>query len=84
MDLGTNQRMVYFIQETVKNPEGGFIPCIAIEGESGYYPTDWDWGTDLELAESCAKFKNDRMGIDDKEAAKIILETMQPISPKEG
>ena len=76
MDLGSNQRMVYFIQQTVKSSSGGFIPCIAIEGESGYYPTDWDWGTDLELAEECAREKNERLGITEDEAHKIILGTM--------
>ena len=76
MDLGSNQRMVYFIQETVRTSEGGYIPCIAKEGETGYYPTDWDWGTDLELAEQCAKKKNERMGISEDEAFKIILGTM--------
>jgi len=76
MDLGSNKRMVYFIQETVRTPDGGFIPCIAIEGESGYYPTDWDWGMDLSVAERCAKEKNERMDINDEEAQKIILGTM--------
>ena len=78
MNLTSDQKAVYFIQETVKTPEGGYIPCIAIEGESGYYLTDWDWGTDLELAEECAKKKNERLGIDDQTAQKIILGTMFP------
>lgn len=75
LDLA-DKKFVYFIQETIRDEDGGFIPCVAIEGEDGYYPTDWNWGTNREEAEACANQKNERMGIDSEEAHKIVLGTM--------
>jgi len=70
-------RMVYFVQQTVTDEEGNYIPCIAIEGEAGYYKTDWTCGKDLNLAEKLRDDRNTIMGISQKEAHKIILSTMR-------
>lgn len=78
------KRFVYFIQQTVKNHEGNFIPCIATEGESGYHKTDYHWGKDLKLAEECAERKNKSMGIDKTEAIKIVLGTMKTSKLDDG
>lgn len=71
------KRTCYFIQETVRNNKREFIPCIAVEGELGYNLTDWNWGTDREIAEECAKDKNNLLGISEEDASKIILSTMK-------
>jgi len=68
----------YFIQETVKDKDGGYIPCIAVENERGYYKTDWNWGDNLELARQCADDKNNAMGISPREAYLIVLSSMYP------
>lgn len=70
------QRLVYFIMETVRSEDGQFIPCIAVEGEKGYNRTDWKWGTDKEQAQKFCDERNEKMGIDRKEAMKIQLRTM--------
>lgn len=70
-----NNRMVYMILETVRD-ENGYIPCIAIEGESGYYKTDWNWGKDLEQAKKFADERNAKLGINPKEAWQIVMGTM--------
>jgi hypothetical protein len=70
-------KRVYFINPLEKAPDGGFIPCIAVEGESGYYKTDWNWGTDIDLAEKIAQEKNALMGYTEKDAMRIILGTMR-------
>lgn len=67
---------VYFINELERAEDGGYIPCIAVEGEYGYYPTDWNWGTDLELARQIADQKNEVMGFTPKEAFIIVMGTM--------
>ena len=68
-------RMAYFINEAQKNEEG-YIPCIAKEGEKGYYITSWSWGRDKTQAEKIADRMNEKMGINKEEAMNIIMSTM--------
>lgn len=70
-------RTIYFIQETVKDKDGQYIPCIAVEGETGYHLTDWKWGSNKTVAQSIADDKNAIMGTDVKEAMIIQLSTMR-------
>lgn len=70
---------VYFINELKRDWDGGYIPCIAVEGETGFYPTDWNWGTDLKLAEKFADEKNAAMGFTPKQAYLIVLGTMRKV-----
>ena len=72
----TEHKSVYMILETVRADDGGYIPCIAVEGVSGYYKTDWNWGTDLELAKKCCNDKNEKLGFSPKEAYLIQCTTM--------
>ncbi len=74
--ISEGRKFVYFINESVTNRNGEYIPCIAIEGVSGYYRTDWYWGKDLKLAEECAEGKNEIRGISREEAIKIVFSTM--------
>lgn len=69
-------KRVYFINQLVRAADGGYIPCIAVEGEKGFYPTDWNWGSDLALAEKIADEKNASLGFTPKEAMLIQLSTM--------
>lgn len=73
----TEPRKVYFINQLERAEDGGYIPCIAVEGESGYYKTDWNWGSDLELAESFCDERNEVLGINRKDAWAIVLGTMR-------
>lgn len=77
--IRTEKRAVYFIQPTCKSFDGEFIPCIAVEGESGYHKTDWTWGKDIKIAEQCAKEKNESLGFTEKDAMRIVLGTMRPL-----
>lgn len=72
-------RRVYFINELVRDKDNGYIPCIAVEGESGYYKTDWNWGSDLKVANEIADEKNRAMGIEPREAMLIVLGTMRDV-----
>lgn len=69
-------RKVYFIMETERTEAGEFIPCIAVEGEKGFYRTDWAWGKNFDKAQEIADEKNLNLGIDPKEAILIQLSTM--------
>ena len=73
----TDKRKAYFILESQTDEHGNHRALIAVEGESGYYKTDWFWGSDLETAEQIARSKNDAMGISHKEACLIVLSTMR-------
>jgi hypothetical protein len=69
-------RLVYFISQ-FECDEHGWIPCIAREGEQGFYRSDWRWKCDLETARGPAAEKNAALGIDDREAARIQATTLR-------
>lgn len=70
-------RLAIFIQETVKSTDGQYIPCIAVEGEKGFYKTDWKWGWDKVKAEEWANERNARVGLSPEDVLKIVLGTMK-------
>lgn len=70
-------RVAYFVLESQTNAEGEYRALVAEENESGYYLTDWFWGKDLEIAEKIAREKNEKMGISEDEAYKILLSSMR-------
>ena len=69
--------IAYFINDFATATDGGFIPCIAVRGEKGYNLTDWNWGTDKELAEKCADKKNEALGLSNDDVMEIICSTMR-------
>lgn len=75
--MAEGKRLAVFVQETDKATDGQFIPCIAVEGERGYYRTNWAWGTDKSQADRLADEYNARLGLDPQEAMKIILSTLR-------
>lgn len=72
-----NARKVYFVNEAITDENNELIVCIAIEGETGYYKTDWTWGKDFNLAQKLCDEKNIALGITPREAALIQLRTMR-------
>ena len=67
--------LAYFIQDTVRADDGGYIPCIAERDVAGYTPTNWNWGPDREIAEQLVKERNERLGITELEATEIVVST---------
>ena len=72
------ERSVYFINQLVRADDGGYIPCIAVENEPGFYKTDWNWGSDLDLAWQYADEKNKAMGYTPEEVCRIVFSSMFP------
>ena len=72
-----NAPKVYFVQHTVRNSQGHFIPCIAVQGQTGYYKTDWSWDCDFETAQFLCAEKNAQIDITPKDAAHIVLSSMR-------
>lgn len=70
-------RIAFFVLPTRVDSNGEYIALIAVEGEKGFYQTDWHWGKDLKLAEECAEERNARLGLTKKEAALIQASTMR-------
>jgi len=68
-------RAVLFIQDTVKE-NGEYIACIAKDGGSGYYKTDWAFGKDKEQAQAICDERNIEQGFSKEDALKIVLSTM--------
>ena len=73
-----HRRKAYFINPVVKTESGAFIPCFAIEDESGYYETKWEWDTTLKKAQELVQRINDRLGISAEGAEHIVLSSMNP------
>lgn len=70
------EQMAITILETEKGEDGGYIPCLVKEGETGYHRTDWNWGSDLKIAEQSAKDYNKKLGLTEKEAITLVLQSM--------
>ena len=66
----------YVILHTERDQDG-FIPCIVVEGERGYYRTDWRWNVTFELAEHMAWERNLKMGTSRDQALRIVLQSMR-------
>lgn len=77
MAIEWEKKAPYFVNQAITNDKGEFIPCIAVEGDTGYYKTDWTWGTNFKHASEVAVRMNAKMGIDEREAAKIVCATMR-------
>jgi|WetSurSiteA1Bulk_404760.scaffolds.fasta_scaffold42195_3 hypothetical protein len=73
LDIMLKHRKVYWISELDRAEDGGYIPCIAIEDEPEYFKTDWNWGTNLKIANKLAEEKNLESGINPKEAWLILM-----------
>jgi len=80
----SGKRYAYTIVVESVDGDGNYIPCIAVENESGYYPMSgrgscsvpWKWGKDYKVACEIADRMNERMGLTRVEAYKIITSSM--------
>ena len=45
------EKICYYVSPAITDADGNIIPVIVKEGVKGYFPTDWNWGKDLEIAE---------------------------------
>ncbi|GAG47630.1 unnamed protein product [marine sediment metagenome] len=73
-----DKRKAYFVMESQRDLNNNeLIVCIAVEGETGYYKTDWRWGENIDEAEAIARGKNELMGISSEESCKIVLSSMR-------
>jgi hypothetical protein len=70
-------KKAYFISETIKDHEGNYIPCIAVENIRGFYRTDWQWGKDRDTAQRFADKKNEQLGLTKKQAMDIQVSSMR-------
>ena len=70
-------RKAYFIQDTVTDANGEYIPCIAVENVRGFYRTNWTWGKNRKQAQLIADRMNERLGISRKDAYTIVLDSMR-------
>ena len=76
IDRKFEAKRVYFVMQTERDKDG-WIPCIAVENESGYYRTDWHWDCTFEQAEKICDEKNTTLGFTPTEAYHIVLTTMR-------
>lgn len=80
----SDKRMAFFVMETQMNGKGEYNALIAVEGEQGYYKTDWYWGKDFKVAQDIADERNARLGLSKKEAAMVVCSTMRGMKMPEA
>ncbi len=82
-DPARKGRICLFVDATMLH-EGGYVPSVVREGESGHYPltgagvgaSPWYWGHDLEKAKKIAADYNAQMGLSEDDARDIVLSSM--------
>lgn len=71
----------YYLIETMTtlHPDGTrhYYPMLGAQDESGYYPTDWDYGTDFARAQEAVIALNARRGVSQDEATAIVASSMR-------
>lgn len=72
----TEARMCYWA--LTGNGEKAIV-AIVVENESGYHPTDYDWGT-LEQAQEQANKANTDLGLSSRDCIDIVVSSMFPKS----
>lgn len=77
----SNPRRCYYILESVDKGEDIF-PSIVVEGEEGHYPTDWNWGKDMDQAKKCAAELNEELGLSQEDVDNIVMSSMFPSKTK--
>lgn len=70
-------RVAYFVNQAITDEHGEWIVCIAVEGERGYYKTDWHYNCAFQFAEATVAELNARLGVSELDATKIVLGTMR-------
>lgn len=86
MPRKTEPKWCYWVSET-QNPElyGGYVPSLVRENEPGHSPmvgnperiqAPWVWGKTLEEAQQVCDKMNAKMGIDKREALRIVGSSM--------
>ena len=78
MSDSTTQKRVYLVMETERD-DNGWIPCFAIDNESGYYRTNWRWDCTFEEAEQICKEKNEKLGYSEKDSIMVVVSSMRKI-----
>ena len=72
-----DKKFCYFVLPTVTDKDGNLKVLCVREGETGYYETDREWGKDIEIAEECARKKNEALGLSEKDVMKLIGQSMR-------
>ena len=70
------KRYCYFIFESMKDEQGNYRPGIAVDGEPGYYVTDYDYGTDFMFAQMGVDKANEKIGVSVDDAMDIVATSM--------
>jgi hypothetical protein len=76
-------RRMFIVDETMA-VEGGFTPCLVIEGDAYKYPmsgnheyaSPWVWGPTLAMAKSQARAANKDMGLSEADETEILRSVM--------
>jgi hypothetical protein len=71
-----SKRIVYYIDQTMTDENGQYVPALVEENEPGYSPTTYKWGTDYAKARQWVDEANEKLGIDHVTAMKIVASSI--------
>jgi hypothetical protein len=68
-------RVCYWISPAQCGSER-IVPSVVRENEAGHTPTDWEWGSNYELAQEVCRKKNEAMGLTAEDVDQIVTSSM--------
>lgn len=75
------KKSMYFVSRLEKDGDA-WIPLLATEGTPGYRRTDWRWTCTFEDAQEICDGKNEALGINEKVARMILIDTNWNVATK--
>lgn len=70
-------RCAYFLEDTMQDKDGNYIPLIAAENIYGNFATTWKFGKDKRTAEKMVEELNASLGLSLKDSFDIRLSTIR-------
>lgn len=75
------RRFCYYVMEGQTSDDGGYIPSVVFENESGHNPLNsshtWTWGNTMEDAKRYASVANRNLGLTDDDVMNIVASSMR-------
>jgi hypothetical protein len=71
------ERICFWLDESMSNPEGRFVPILVTENEAGYNPTNYDLPGDFATAQAVVGEWNTELGVTPKDARDIVASSMR-------
>lgn len=73
-----SKRTCLYVDESMVNATTGhYTPVLVTEGEAGYHPTDYRYGTDYKAAKATVERANATMGLTHEDTLTIVASSFR-------